>query len=216
MARTNSLADFLADIAAAIKEKKSDSTSISASDFDTEILALPSVDTSDANATASDIKQYKLAYVNGQKVVGTVPDKSNQTMSASGVRVQGNSVISSYNFISNGLYVAPNNNFAISAGATTVANAAGLTADKLIQGVTVLGVTGTHNPYQMRVYTSVTTMNNDLANIPEGDVVKVIEGNVTTLYVKETTMKQLIKAEDTISQEEYEELNDVADNILGE
>lgn len=114
------------------------------------------------------------------------------------------------------MYVAPNNNLSISVGVTSVANAAGLTADKLIQGVTVLGVTGTHNPYQMRVYTSVTTMNEDLANIPEGDVVKVVEGNVTTFYVKETTMKQLIKAEDTISQEEYEELNDVADNILGE
>ena len=59
-------------------------------------------------------------------------------------------------------------------------------------------------------------MNNDLDNIPEGDVVKVVEGTTTTFYIKETTMKQLIKAEDTISQQEYEELNGVADNILGE
>lgn len=41
-------------------------------------------------------------------------------------------------------------------------------------GVTILGVTGTFNPYQMREYASETEMNNDIANIQEGEVVKVI------------------------------------------
>ena len=42
MARTNNLTDFLTDVATAIKTKKGSQTVIPASDFDTEILALPS------------------------------------------------------------------------------------------------------------------------------------------------------------------------------
>ena len=42
MARTNSLTNFLTDVAIAIKTKKGSQTDILASNFDTEILALPS------------------------------------------------------------------------------------------------------------------------------------------------------------------------------
>lgn len=42
MARIDTLANFLTDVATAIKNKKGDSTSIKASDFDTEITNLPS------------------------------------------------------------------------------------------------------------------------------------------------------------------------------
>ena len=42
MARTSNLSNFLTDVASAIKEKKGDSTNILASNFDTEILSLPS------------------------------------------------------------------------------------------------------------------------------------------------------------------------------
>ena len=42
MARTNTLSNFLTDVAAAIKTKKGSSTAIQASQFDTEILSIPS------------------------------------------------------------------------------------------------------------------------------------------------------------------------------
>ena len=42
MARTNNLSNFLTDVASAIKEKKGDNTNILASNFDVEILSLPS------------------------------------------------------------------------------------------------------------------------------------------------------------------------------
>ena len=42
MARTDTLINFLTDVAAAIKTKKGDSTLIPAADFDTEIANLPS------------------------------------------------------------------------------------------------------------------------------------------------------------------------------
>ncbi len=44
MARTDTLINFLTDVAAAIKAKKGDSTPIPAADFDTEITNLPSGD----------------------------------------------------------------------------------------------------------------------------------------------------------------------------
>lgn len=42
MARTNNLTNFLTDVANAIKNKKGDTTDIPASEFDTEIINLPS------------------------------------------------------------------------------------------------------------------------------------------------------------------------------
>ena len=65
MARTDSLNNYLTDVATAIKTKKGDSTPINASNFDTEIANLPSGETypfnvsslliSKPNATQSDI-----------------------------------------------------------------------------------------------------------------------------------------------------------------
>ena len=42
MARTDTLTNFLTDVATAIKAKKGDETAISAANFDTEIINLPS------------------------------------------------------------------------------------------------------------------------------------------------------------------------------
>lgn len=92
----------------------------------------------------------------------------------------------------------------------------GVTANIIKSGETILGVTGTYaGTANMKSYTSETDMNNDIASISNGEVVKVVANNVTTFYVKETTMKKLVKEEDTISPAEY--ISDVAlaDDILG-
>ena len=63
MARIDTLISFLTDVAAAIKAKKGDSTSIPAADFDTEIANLPSGDDSmlisliDRTATSFEIPE---------------------------------------------------------------------------------------------------------------------------------------------------------------
>lgn len=63
MARIDTLINFLTDVAAAIKAKKGDSTSIPAADFDTEIANLPSGDDSmlisliDRTATSFEIPE---------------------------------------------------------------------------------------------------------------------------------------------------------------
>lgn len=69
----------------------------------------------------------------------------------------------------------------------------------------------------MKEYASVGAMNADINNIAEGEVVKVVavsEGE-PVFYLKETTMKKLIKEEDApVSPEEYEEDLILADDIL--
>lgn len=115
---------------------------------------------------------------------------------------------------------------AVLANQGDVATAISLTANKIKSGETILGITGTYSD-AMKSYNSETAMNNDIANIQEGEVVKVVvtsgvAGDVdnpltttTTHFIKETTMKKLVKEEDTISPQEYEENVNLADDILG-
>ena len=73
MADTSNLSNYLKDLADAIRTKKEATEPIPAADFDTEILSIETgIDTSDADALSSQILQGKTAYVNDEKIVGTL------------------------------------------------------------------------------------------------------------------------------------------------
>ena len=183
------------------------------------ILGIDGTYTNDATATADNIVAYKTAYVNGNKVVGNMHYAGGTISGQTYHRFQGTSfdlnlsgfpkslVFNTDDLTLNG-YIPAGRYVQVWADIDALNSYIGLTADKIKQGETILGITGTYTGSAMKEYASETAMNNDIANIQEGEVVKVvvtsgIAGDVdnpltTTIthYIKETTMKKLVKEVD--------------------
>lgn len=116
-----------------------------------EGTATQGVDTSDADATADDILSEKTAYVNGEKIIGTIPISEDNTTynledieDISGIDTSYYSVIQFLTTKKYRLYVKPDTKFYINVDKSILAQAIGLTADKIKAGETILGITGTY------------------------------------------------------------------------
>ena len=81
-------------------------------------------------------------------------------------------------------------------------------------GIEVLGITGEYTG--IKTYSSVSAMNNDLANIQENEIAKVVVDDVTTYYIKNTTMKELYKEGTTLSPTNYAQAQIQIANLLDE
>ena len=119
------------------------------------------------------------------------------------------------------LLAQPNSHICTAINTNELITAENITADKIKSGETILGITGTYTGSTMKEYASETAMNNDIANISEGELVKVVESGTTSYFIKETisgtaTMTKLVKESETMSPQEYNTANDIADEILGE
>lgn len=85
MAKNNNLKDFVTGVAGAIREKKGTTELINPQDFENEIRTIQTgVDTSDATATADDIRLGKIAYGADGKMIGTIADYDGTSEPASG------------------------------------------------------------------------------------------------------------------------------------
>ena len=105
------------------------------------------IDTSDADATANDIAIGKTAYVNGEKVTGILPLFPNSrtftvdggvTNDTENSRIQIHTINTTKQTLDSNLNMEFNGEYA------DVADAIGLTADKIKAGETILGIIGTY------------------------------------------------------------------------
>ena len=104
--------------------------------------------TSDANAMAEDIAMNKTAYINGQKITGTLPLFPNsRTFTVDNAGVADNIEDSELEFttINTAKQILDSNlNMKFSAPYSDIVTAIGLTAEKIKAGETILGITGTY------------------------------------------------------------------------
>lgn len=193
MAKTNNLTDFLTGLADKFRSKLGGTALINPQSFESKIDevyqkgyddAPKGTDVSDTTATAADVLQGKIFYgADGTKQTGEVYvmdmlagriTNYGGTISGGSVTNDGNGTIGFYSDpYGFPLYLKGTGGFSVDAPYSVVAEAINLTADKIVEGNTILGVQGT---------ASLGLFNIGSFDLTEGDTAVEIIGMPTTNF----------------------------------
>lgn len=157
--------------------------------------------TSDANAVSSDILINKTAYVNGTKLTGTMSYLNEINTFDITMNSGTNSILFNGTNISSNGYINNSSVFSMNISNSDLANYMGLNANVIANGVTILDITGVYE------------MDSDTMNLiqNQANMINSLESQLANL---QNTLNTKGTAE--LNQEEYEEVVDTANDILGE
>lgn len=183
------------------------------------------IETSDADATSNDIRYNKTAYINGEKVVGTLDEIAQMTLRADKVEYFVGGYYGPTGIVEhkddNDAIVQKGTKITMTMPPTLLANAINVTSDNLLYGNEVLGVEGTATGDA--TVTSDMIIEGEIAyskgqkvtgNIKNNGELSFAPSSVAQEIPKGYTSGGYIEAVDITLLEDYQECEKLADIIL--